>query len=264
MITDSDGVERHQVLPRNVVRMPGVAAAGDDLAIPHNGAVFLHVQVERMHPTTAAVADLPEVEAVLFLLGQRRFTRRVLQAGRVVRRIEGLAVDQPLRLAGDGTTLHLEDQPVVQQALPIAGQRRQIAQRRRRSRHQTVVRCVVADHDLDHRNLVGSVRGEPGRIGPHPPVGHLHHVGQVEDITLGGRSAVLISREVDDHLTPLGRPQLEAVPFDRERQKAAVRGDLGELHALLGIRDPVLTLEFVAACSPVRPPFSGPASNSSV
>ena len=81
---------------------------------------------------------------------------------------------------------------------------------------------------------------------PHPAVRHLHDVREVDDVTLGGRRAVEVPGEVDDDLAALGRPQLEGVTRQGERQQAAVRGDLGELHALLGVRDAVLPLELVA------------------
>ena len=166
------------------------------------------------------------------------------------------SVSPPARAA-----LHLEDQPVVQHGLPVARQRRELTHHS--GRDHAVVGSVVADDELQHRDLVVRVRREPGRVGPHPAVGHLHHVGQVDDVALGGGGAVLVPGEVDDHLAPLGRPQLEGVALDRERQQPAVGGDLGELHALLAVRDAVLALEFVARVAERHRRSSGPWWSSS-
>ena len=138
------------------------------------------------------------------------------------------------------TALDLEDQPVVQQVLPVRRQRRQVPQRRR---DDAGVRGVVADDDLDHRDLVLRVGQEPRAVGPHPTVGHPHDVRQVDDVALLRGRPVHVLREVDDVLAALGRPQLEGVPHDRDREQAAVVGDLGPLHALLAVLDPPLALQ---------------------
>ena len=106
-------------------------------------------------------------------------------------------------------------EPVVEHALPVARQRRDVAQELVGRGHHAVVGCVVADHDLDYRHLVVRVGAEPRRVGPHPAVRHLHDVGQVDDIALGRRRTVLVAGEVDDELAPLGRPQFERVTLDR-------------------------------------------------
>src|SRR4051794_12713 len=105
-------VEGHQVLAGDVVGVTGVRSHRHVLAGPHDRAVLLHVEVEGVHPAAAAVADLPEREAALLLLGQRSLPARVLQALQVGGRVEGLAVDQPLDLAGQLAALDLEDEPV--------------------------------------------------------------------------------------------------------------------------------------------------------
>ena len=148
------------------------------------------------------------------------------------------SISPPARAA-----LDLEDQPVVQQRLPVRRQRREVPQLLGRAGQHAVVRRVVADDDLHHRDLVLRVGQEPRRVRPHAAVGHPHDVGQVDDVALLGGRAVLVLGEVDDVLAPLRRPQLERVPGDREGQQAAVVGDLGPAHALLAVLDPPLALQ---------------------
>jgi hypothetical protein len=73
----------------------------------------------------------------------------------------GLPLIEPLELAAGGPALDLEDQPVVQQGLPVRRQRREVPQLRGRARRHRVVRCVVADDDLHDRDLVLGVGQEP-------------------------------------------------------------------------------------------------------
>src|SRR3954454_7871054 len=120
-------VQGDQVLARDVVGMPRVGRDGHVLAVAHDGAVLLHVEVERVHPAATAVADLPEVEAALLLLRQRALAGRVLHAPDVRGRVERLAVDQPLDLAAQLAALDLEDHAVVEHVLPVLRQRRQVA-----------------------------------------------------------------------------------------------------------------------------------------
>ena len=53
------------------------------------------------------------------------------------------------------------------------------------------------------------------------------------------------------------------VARDRERQQPTVAGDLGQLHALLAVLDPVLALQLVAGVAEIARPPSGPWSSSS-
>ena len=93
--------------------MPGIWHTSHVPAVAHDGAVFFHVQVHRVHPATAPVADLPQVESVLLGRRERSLPCRVLQAPQVIRGVEALAVDQPLDLPAGAAAFDLEDQPVV-------------------------------------------------------------------------------------------------------------------------------------------------------
>src|SRR5680860_737460 len=59
-------VERDQVFAPDVIGMSGTGH-GHVLAVAHHGAVLLHAPAHGVDPAAAAVADLPEVEAVLLL-----------------------------------------------------------------------------------------------------------------------------------------------------------------------------------------------------
>src|SRR4029079_7968663 len=136
------------------------------------------------------------------------------------------AVDQPLDLTATAAALQFEHQPVVEHVLPVL---RNIGKRTHEAlRDDAQVRLdrVVTDFELDHRDLVVRVRQGAGRVVPHATVDHLHRVGQIDDVSLGGRGGVLVLGEVDDHFTALGGPELEVVPRDRVRQQPAVGGDL--------------------------------------
>jgi hypothetical protein len=75
--------------------VPGIRPHRDVLAVPHDRAVLVHVQVH----LAVAVSDLPEVEGVLLRRRREGVAGRVLQADQFLGRVERLAVDQPLQLA---------------------------------------------------------------------------------------------------------------------------------------------------------------------
>src|ERR671932_2741337 len=160
--------------------------------------MLLLVNVHRMHPPATSVADLPDL------------VRALLHAGQLARRVPGFAdtgvdvLDAPLELATEAAAHQLEDTSLIEQLLPLA--RREVRDRAKLPGDKTVVRRVVADHDLQHGNLVGRIR----RV-PHATILHLHDIGQVDDIALAGWAAVLVQREVDDELAPFGRPDLEPI-----------------------------------------------------
>src|SRR4051794_26672632 len=82
------GIECDEVFARVVVGMTLVRREIGALPVAHHRAVLFHVEMERVHPATAAVADLPQVEAALLLLGERRLAGWVLQACGDVCRVE--------------------------------------------------------------------------------------------------------------------------------------------------------------------------------
>src|SRR3954465_6974253 len=229
--------ERVHVLLRGVVRVPRRRRR---LAVALEHRVLLHVEVHRVDPAAAAVADAPDRAGAL------------LDADERLVRLELLAVDEPLRLrVGVGAAaLELERRRALHHPLPALDERLRLTQRevavdalllRQRQRVDAVVRRVVADDDLDHRDLVLRVLAVPHAAGRH-----LHRVDEVDDVALLGRRAVLVLGEVDHELLALGGPELERVTHQRVRQEPALVGDLRPLHALLGVGQAVLALQLVA------------------
>src|SRR6478672_6126905 len=182
-------VQGDHVLLAGVV---GVTAVRRRLAVAGHHQVLLHVEVERVDPAAAAVADPPHLAA------QGRVVRALPRRGQRRGRVELQAVDQPLGLGGGGhgAALELErrDGGALDRRDGALDERRDVAQLGDRGRVLAVVGHLVGgDHELDQRDLVARV----GQV-PHAARGHLHRVDEVDLVARLRVEAVLVLAEVDD------------------------------------------------------------------
>ena len=139
-----------------------VGVRDDKIPIAADDAVFFHMKVERMDPAAAAVANLPDVGASNPLLGERTVARGILEACCREGRVEGDSIDQPFDLAAETAALYLEDHSVIQHFLRDHRHGRKFAQYLGGGRHQAVIGSIVADHDLQDRDLVIGIKPGAG------------------------------------------------------------------------------------------------------